>query len=124
MTVSVRPQGIDLLEPDDAGWLASLVEDTDRLFKPRRSTPHVDVDGLRFMSVQGMLVAGYRRLIQDIGGFNVRRMFWGEWTELNLRMLRSGFPTASAMDAGYRRHWHGAPESPTRNRQRAASASA
>jgi glycosyltransferase involved in cell wall biosynthesis len=93
----------------------SLVEDTNRLFKPRRGTPHVDAHGLRFMSVQGMLVAGYRRLIQDIGGFNIRRTFWGEWTELNLRMLRNGFPTAYVMDAGYLRHWHGAPESPTRN---------
>jgi hypothetical protein len=96
--------------------IPSLVEDTNRLFKPRRATPHVDAHGLRFMSVQGMLVAGYRRLIQDIGGFNVRRSFWGEWTELNLRMLRSGFPTAYAMDAGYLRHWHNAPESPTRNK--------
>jgi GT2 family glycosyltransferase len=93
----------------------SLVEDTNRLFKPRRATPHVDAHGLG-SSVQGMLVAGYRRLIQDIGGFNIRRSFWGEWTELNLRMLRNGFPTAYAMDAGYLRHWHGAPESPTRNK--------
>ncbi len=94
----------------------SLVEDTNRLFKPRRSTPSVEAHGLKFMSVQGMLVAGYRRLIQDIGGFNPRRAFWGEWTELNLRMWRSGFATAYAMDAGYLRHWHGAPESPTRNK--------
>jgi glycosyltransferase involved in cell wall biosynthesis len=96
--------------------IPSLVENTNRLFKPKRSTPHVDAHGLRFMSVQGMLVAGYRRLIQDIGGFNVRRQFWGEWTELNLRMLRCGYPTAYAMDAGYLRHWHDAPESPTRNK--------
>jgi hypothetical protein len=94
----------------------SLVDDTNRLFKPRRGTPHVDAHGLRFMSVQGMLVAGYRRLIQDVGGFNTRRAWWGEWTELNLRMLRCGFPTAYAMDAGYLRHWHDAPESPTRNK--------
>ena len=94
----------------------SLVEDSNRLFKPRRSTPHVDAHGLRFMTVQWMLVAGYRRLIQDIGGFNPRRTFWGEWTELNLRMWRSGFATAYAMDAGYLRHWHAAPESPTRNK--------
>ena len=94
----------------------SLVENTNKLFKPRRSTPHVDAHGLRFMSVQGMLVAGYRRLLQDIGGFNPRRTFWGEWTELNLRMWRSGFATAYAMDAGYLRHWHDAPESPTRNK--------
>jgi glycosyltransferase involved in cell wall biosynthesis len=94
----------------------SLVENTNRLFKPRRATPHVDKHGMRFMSVQGMLVAGYRRLLQDIGGFNPRRAFWGEWTELNLRMWRSGFATAYAMDAGYLRHWHDAPESPTRNK--------
>jgi hypothetical protein len=77
----------------------SLVEGTNRLFKPRRATPHLDAHGLRFMSVQGMLVAGYRRLIQDVGGFNIRRTFWGEWTELNLRMLRR-LSTAYAMDAG------------------------
>lgn len=94
----------------------SLVEDTNRLFKPRRATPHVNAHGLRFMTVQGMLIAGYRRLFQDIGGFNPRRGFWGEWTELNLRMWRSGFATAYAMDAGYLRHWHDAPESPTRNK--------
>lgn len=96
--------------------IPSLVEDTNKLFKPRRSTPHVDAHGMRFMSIQGMLVAGYRRLFQDIGGFNTRRDYWGEWTEMNLRMWRNGFPTGYAMDAGYLRHWHGAPESPTRNK--------
>ncbi|NUN50858.1 MAG: glycosyltransferase [Candidatus Brocadiae bacterium] len=94
----------------------SLVEDTNRLFKPRRATPHVNAHGIRFMTVQGMLIAGYRRLFQDVGGFNPRRTFWGEWTELNLRMWRSGFATGYAMDAGYLRHWHDAPESPTRNK--------
>jgi glycosyltransferase involved in cell wall biosynthesis len=96
--------------------IPSLVEDTNKLFKPRRSTPHVDAHGMRFMSIQGMLVAGYRRLFQDIGGFNARREFWCEWTEMNLRMWRNGFPTGYVMDAGYLRHWHGAPESPTRNK--------
>ncbi|HPV73776.1 MAG: glycosyltransferase [Gemmatimonadetes bacterium] len=93
----------------------SLVEGTDRRFKPRRSTPRIDLNGLRFMPVQGMLVAGYRRLFLDIGGFNPRREFWGEWTEFNLRMWRSGFPTAYAMNGAYLRHWEKAPESPTRN---------
>ncbi|MBK9410492.1 MAG: glycosyltransferase [Gemmatimonadetes bacterium] len=93
----------------------SLVEDSDRRFKPRRSTPRIDLNGLRFMPVQGMLVAGYRRLFLDIGGFNPRREFWGEWTEFNLRMWRSGFPTAYAMNGAYLRHWEKAPESPTRN---------
>jgi glycosyltransferase involved in cell wall biosynthesis len=95
--------------------LPSYEEDTDRRFKPRESTPYVDFDGVRYMPVQGMLVAGYRRLFADIGGFNPRRQFWGEWTEFNLRMWRHGFPTGYVMDRAFLRHWHKAPESPTRN---------
>ncbi len=96
--------------------LPSYEEDTDRRFKPRDSTPYTDIDGsMRFMPVQGMLVAGYRRLFADIGGFNPRRQFWGEWTEFNLRMWRHGFPTGYIMNRGFLRHWHKAPESPTRN---------
>jgi len=95
--------------------LPSYEEDTDKRFKPRESTPYTVIDGVRYMPVQGMLVAGYRRLFADIGGFNPRRQFWGEWTELNLRMWRLGFPTGYVMDRGYLRHWHKAPESPTRN---------
>jgi hypothetical protein len=94
----------------------SYVENTTERFKPRDNTPFVDHDGVRFMSVQGMLIGGYRRLFLDIGGFNLRRRFWGEWTELNLRMWRSGFPTGYLMDGAILRHWHRAPESPTRNR--------
>lgn len=93
----------------------SLVEDSNRRFKPRRSTPSIDLEGMRFMPVQGMLVAGYRRLFLDIGGFNPRREFWGEWTEFNLRMWRSGFPSGYAMNGAYLRHWEKAPDSPTRN---------
>jgi hypothetical protein len=92
------------------------VNDTSELFKPRVTTPHVTRDHLRYMTVQGMAVAGYRRLFLDVGGFNPRRRFWGEWTELNLRLWRQGFPTAYAMDGAYLRHWHNAPNSPTRNR--------
>lgn len=95
--------------------LPSFEEDTDVRFKPRESTPYVDLDGIRYMPVQGMLVAGYRRLFTDIGGFNPRRQFWGEWTEFNLRMWRHGFPTGYLLDRGFLRHWHKAPESPTRN---------
>jgi hypothetical protein len=96
--------------------IPSRVGDTDERFKPRDSTPSIERDGVRYMSVQGMLVAGYRRLLLDVGGFNPRREFWGEWTELNLRLWRSGFPTGYVMDGPYLRHWHDAPESPTRNR--------
>jgi len=106
-TLRTRPVGIV--------GLPSYEEDTETRFKPRDSTPHVDLDAIRYMPVQGMLVAGYRRLFSDIGGFNPRRQFWGEWTELNLRMWRNGFPTGYVLDRGYLRHWHKAPESPTRN---------
>ncbi len=96
--------------------LPSFEEDTDVQFKPRDSTPSVTLGSLRYMPVQGMLVAGYRRLFSDIGGFNPRRRFWGEWTEFNLRMWRHGFPTAYVMDGGaFLRHWSAAPESPTRS---------
>ena len=95
--------------------LPSYEEDTDRRFKPRESTPYVNVDDIRYMPVQGMLVAGYRRMIADNGGFNRRRQFWGEWTEFNLRMWRHGYPTGYVMDRAFLRHWHKAPESPTRN---------
>ena len=95
--------------------LPSYEDDTDTRFKPRDSTPHIDLDGIRHMPVQGMLVAGYRRLFADIGGFNPRRQFWGEWTELNLRLWRHGFPTGYVLDRAFLRHWHKAPESPTRN---------
>lgn len=105
--LSSRPLGIV--------GLPSFNEDTAERFKPRESTPYVNLEGIRYMPVQGMLVAGYRRLFSDIGGFNPRRQFWGEWTELNLRMWRHGFPTGYAMDGAFLRHWHKAPESPTRN---------
>lgn len=98
--------------------LPSFEEDTNTRFKPRDSTPHVDFDGIRHMPVQGMLVAGYRRLFSDIGGFNPRRQFWGEWTEFNLRMWRHGFPTGYTFGEGFLRHWHKAPESPTRTMAR------
>lgn len=93
----------------------SFVEDTDVLFKPRDATPHVTADELRYQTVQGMLAAGYTNLFRDVGGFSPRRRFWGEWTELNLRMWRHGFPTGYVMGGGYLRHWEKAPDSPTRN---------
>ena len=95
--------------------LPSYVEDTDELFKPRESTPYIEKDNLRFMPIQGMLIAGYRQLFTDIGSFNPRRFYWGEWTEFNLRLWRNGFPTAYIMDCGHLKHWHKAPESPTRS---------
>ncbi|MGH7629832.1 MAG: glycosyltransferase family 2 protein [Gemmatimonadales bacterium] len=96
--------------------LPSLREDSAEPFKPRADTPYVDAGGLRYMHVQGMLCAGYRQVLIDVGGFSRLRAFWGEWTELNTRLWRRGFPTAYRMDAGYLRHWSGAPHSPTRHR--------
>lgn len=93
----------------------SYVEGSDTLFKPRDTTPYSVVGGFRYMTVQGMLAAGYTNLFRDVGGFNPRRRFWGEWTELNLRMWRHGFPTGYVMEGGFLRHWEQAPDSPTRN---------
>ena len=93
----------------------SLVEDTDTPFKPRAETPSVNAPELRYMTVQGMLVAGYTNLFRDIGGFNPRRRFWGEWTEFNLRMWRHGYPGGYIKSGGLLRHWDKAPESPTRS---------
>ncbi len=88
---------------------------TDELFKPRDTTPHLKANEFRFQPVQGMLGASYTHLLHDVGGFNPRRKFWGEWTELNLRLWRSGYPTGHVMHGGYLRHWENAPDSPTRN---------
>jgi hypothetical protein len=93
----------------------SYVEDTLSLFKPRAELPFVERGGMHYMQVQGMLAAGYANLLREVGGFNPRRRFWGEWTELNLRLWRSGFPTGYQLDAGYLRHWEQAPNSPTRS---------
>jgi hypothetical protein len=84
-------------------------------FKPRASTPSVQHAGLRFMPIQGMLVATYRRLLVDVGDFAKYRRYWGEWTELNTRLWRMGFATAYVEDAGTIRHWTRAPGSPTRD---------
>ena len=102
-------------EPLGLVGVPSYTEDTDALFKPRENTPSINKGNLKFMPVQGMLIAGYRQLFCDIGSFNPRRFYWGEWTEFNLRLLRSGYPTAYLMDRGYLRHWHKAPSSPTRS---------
>ncbi len=95
--------------------LRSYVGKTDQVFKPRDTTPHVATPELKYMTVQGMLVAGYTNLFRDIGGFNPRRRFWGEWTEINLRMWRHGFPTGYIIRDAFLRHWEDAPDSPTRN---------
>jgi hypothetical protein len=107
----------DTLKRVPAGLVGvrSYVGDTEKLFKPRDTTPHVATTEFRFQPVQGMLVAGYTNLLRDVGGFSPRRRFWGEWTELNLRMWRSGYPTGHVMHGGYLRHWEEAPDSPTRN---------
>ena len=113
----VVPALLDTLAQHPVGLvgLPSFDGDSDRIVKPRETTPGLDLHGLKYKPVQGMLCAGYRALFADIGGFNPRRRYWGEWTELNLRMWRSGYPTAYQMDRGFLRHWQNAPSSPTRN---------
>lgn len=84
-------------------------------FKPRDDTPHVEEPGFRWCTVQGLFAAGFTNLLRDAGGFNPRRKFWGEWTELNLRLWRLGVPTGYVTDGARLRHWEDAPDSPTRN---------
>jgi GT2 family glycosyltransferase len=95
--------------------LRSYHGDSDDRFKPRDTTPHVAEGDFRWSVVQGMLAAGYTNLLRDAGGFNARRRFWGEWTELNLRLWRLGLPTGYLMTGPFLRHWEDAPDSPTRN---------
>jgi hypothetical protein len=101
--------------PLGALGLPSIDAYSNEPFKPRSTTPSVEHDGLRFMPIQGMLVATYRRLLIDVGDFAKHRRFWGEWTELNTRLWRMGYPTAYVMNAGSVRHWTRAPGSPTRD---------
>jgi GT2 family glycosyltransferase len=96
--------------------LPSLRDDSEEPFKPRPDTPHLRQGDLQYMHVQGMLCAGYRDVWLDVGAFNPLRAFWGEWTELNTRLWRRGYPTAYLMGAGFLRHWCQAPGSPTRHR--------
>jgi hypothetical protein len=114
---NIIPAIVDALATEPLGLLGfpSFEGNTDRRVKPRDATPSIDWRGLRFKPVQGMLCASHRALLADIGGFNLRRRYWGEWTELNLRLWRFGFPTAYQMHRGYLRHWQEAPNSPTRN---------
>lgn len=95
--------------------LPSVRNDTDERFKPRDNTPHILDGDFRWTVVQGLFAAGYTNLFRDAGGFNARRRFWGEWTELNLRLWRLGYPTGYAMGGASLRHWEEAPDSPTRN---------
>jgi hypothetical protein len=96
--------------------LPSLQAADDSPFKPRADTPFIEHAGLRHMPVQGMLCATYGDLLRDVGGFSPLREFWGEWTELNTRLWRLGFPTGYRMHGPNLRHWHDAPHSPTRHR--------
>jgi hypothetical protein len=95
--------------------LRSYNGDGGERFKPRDGTPHIPDGEFRWSVVQGMLAAGYTNLLRDAGGFNARRRFWGEWTELNLRLWRLGLPTGYQMSGPFLRHWDDAPDSPTRN---------
>jgi hypothetical protein len=105
-------------EPLALVGLPSYENDSDRLHKPRLDTPAVDQGKVRWMPVHGLLCAGYTEVLRQAGGFRERRRFWGEWTELNLRLWRLGLPTGYWLNGAHLRHWTAAPDSPTRNRAR------
>jgi GT2 family glycosyltransferase len=103
-------------EPLALVGLPSFENASDKLHKPRPDTPAVAQASVRWMPVHGLLCAGYTEVLQQAGGFRERRRFWGEWTELNLRLWRMGLPTGYWMKGAHVRHWTAAPDSPTRNR--------
>lgn len=105
-------------EPLALVGLPSYENDSDRRHKPRPDTPSVDQGKVRWMPVHGLLCAGYTEILRQAGGFRERRRFWGEWTELNLRLWRLGLPTGYWLNGAHLRHWTAAPDSPTRNRAR------
>jgi hypothetical protein len=88
-------------------------------FEFRAAMPWVDAGGLRYAQLQGRLCAGYRQLLVDVGGFSSLRGFWGEWSELTLRLWRRGYPTAYRLSAGYLRHWRQEPHSAAHKSDRA-----
>ena len=105
-------------EPLALVGLPSLQNDGDTPDKPRPDTPAVEHGPVRWMPVHGLLCAGYTAVLRRAGGFRERRRFWGEWTELNLRLWRLGLPTGFWLGGAHLRHWTAAPDSPTRNRAR------
>lgn len=113
----IFPSLLQLFRSHDVAILGipSKIGATEEQFKPRTTTPFVTIGDIRFMPVQGMMIASYRKLLVDVGGFNPRRRYWGEWTELNLRLWRWGYPTGYMMNNGFLRHWEDAPDSPTRS---------
>jgi hypothetical protein len=105
-------------EPLALVGLPSFENGSDRPHKPRPDTPAVAQPSVRWMPVHGLLCAGYTETLRQAGGFRERRRFWGEWTELNLRLWRMGLPTGYWLKGAHLRHWMAAPDSPTRNRAR------
>jgi Glycosyl transferase family 2 len=101
--------------------LPSLRDDTAERYKPRAGTPRVGAGTLQYMHVQGTLCAGFREVWLGVGGFNVLRAFWGEWTDLNTRLWRRGYPTAYQSGPAYLRHWCRAPHVSAQDRAERAS---
>ncbi|HIH32013.1 TPA: glycosyltransferase family 2 protein [Candidatus Woesearchaeota archaeon] len=97
--------------------LKSYVDDSDVMFKPRKTTPKEVINGVTYMKIEGLFALAYSQLLRDVGGFNERKRFWMEWTDINTVMHRNGYPTGLDMNAGYLRHWMGAPDSATRGRK-------
>jgi hypothetical protein len=95
--------------------IPSYRDGTEEIFKPRKETPRVVIDGTTYMKVEGMFGASYTRLLRDVGGFNERKKFRLEWTDLNMRLWRSGYATGMLMNSGHLRQWFDAPDSATRN---------
>ncbi len=93
--------------------LPSYHESSGVLIKPRRVYQKINKNGVVFDSVSGIFVASYAQLLRDFKGFNERKERM-DWTDVNLRVQRGGYPTGIDMEAGLVRHWVSAPDSLTR----------
>ena len=98
--------------------MKSYISSTNKVDKPKKNQyPYFEFNkDVVFGPVFGIIVGGYTKLIKKVGGFDKRRRNWGEWVDLNLRLLNKGFLVGHNINKGYVRHWL-APGSPTRDKE-------
>jgi len=97
--------------------IKSYVNDSNRVDKPKLSqASYFKYKDLLLGPVLAVFVICDAHLIRKAGGFGHCRRNWGEWIDLNCRLLNNGFPTAYLLSKKiYVNHWIKAVNSPTRN---------
>lgn len=98
--------------------IKSYINNTNRIDKPRRTQyPYIRFKNFLLGPVFGIFVGGYTKVIKKIGGFDSRRKDWGEWVDLNFRLLNKGFAMGYLLRDVSVRHWTHNLDSPTRNKK-------